>query len=80
MINPVAKAQALEDKAKNKRLDAWNHIKSTDPQLANLMLDINQLTGKPAFIEVVINDKVVLKQGNEQGVRDMSIKVNGRRW
>jgi hypothetical protein len=44
------------------------------------MLDINHLTGKPAFIEVVINDRVVLKQGNEQGIRDMSIKVNGRRW
>jgi hypothetical protein len=44
------------------------------------MLDINQLTGKPAFIEVVINDKVVLNQGSEQGVRDMSVKVSGRRW
>ncbi len=80
MIDPAAKAKALEDKAKNKRLDTWNQIKSTDPQLAQLMLDINQLTGKPAFIEVVINDRVVLKQGVEQGVRDMSVKVSGRRW
>ena len=80
MIDPAAKAKALEDKAKNKRLDTWNTIKQADPQLAQLMLDINQFTGKPAFIEVVINDKVVLKQGSEQGVRDMSAKVSGRRW
>ena len=80
MIDPAAKAKALEDKAKNKRLDTWNTIKQTDPQLAKLMLDINQQTGKPAFIEVVINDKVVLKQGHEQGVRDMSVKVSERRW
>ena len=64
----------------SEKLRAWNTIKQTDQQLAQLMLDINQLTGKPAFIEVVINDKVVLKQGHEQGVRDMSVKVSGRRW
>jgi len=44
------------------------------------MLNINQLTGKPAFIEVVINDRVVLKQGNEQGVRDMTVPKSRVSW
>lgn len=64
----------------SEKLRTWNTIKQADSQLAQLMLDINQLTGKPAFIEVVINDKVVLKQGQFQGVRDMSVKVSGRSW
>lgn len=79
-MNNLAKLQALQQSDNDKRKDAWNTIKQTDPQLARLMLDINQLTGKPAFIEVVINDKVMLKQGHEQGIRDMSVKVSGRRW
>ena len=64
----------------SEKLRAWNTIKQTDQQLAQLMLDINQLTGKPAFIEVVINDKVVLKQGSEQGVRDMTVPKSRGSW
>ena len=29
---------------------------------------------------IKINDKVVMRQGEVQGVRDMSVKVSGRRW
>ena len=79
-MSNLAKLQALQQSDNDKRKDTWNTIKETDPQLAQLMLDINQIMGKPEFIDVVINDKVVLKQGQEQGVRDMSVKVNGRRW
>jgi hypothetical protein len=78
--DPVAKAQALADKAKNKRLDTWNTIKQASPEMAQFMLDINQHMGKPAFIEVVINDKVVLKQGVEQGVRDMTVPKSKVSW
>ena len=29
---------------------------------------------------IKINDKVVMHEGKFQGVRDMSVKVSGRRW
>ena len=80
MNDPLAKAQELEARAKKKRLDAWNTIKQASPEMAQFMIDIKQKMGKPAFIKVTVDDEIVLNQGKFQGVRDMTVKVSGRRW
>ncbi len=80
ICDPLAKAQELEARAKKKRLDAWNSIKQASPEMAQFMIDIKQKMGKPAFIKVTVDDEIVLKQGIEQGVRDMTIRISGRRW
>ena len=80
MNDPLAKAQELEARAKKKRLDAWNTIKQASPEMAQLMTEINLKMGKSAFIKVIVDDEIVLKQGIEQGVRDMTIRISGKRW
>jgi hypothetical protein len=80
ICDPLAKAQELEARAKKKRLDAWNTIKQASPEMAQFMIDIKQKMGSPAFIKVIVDDEIVLKQGIEQGVRDMTIRISGRRW
>jgi hypothetical protein len=80
ICDPLAKAQELEARAKNKRLDAWNTIKQASPEMAQFMTEINLKMGKSAFIKVTVDDEIVLKQGIEQGVRDMTIRISGRRW
>lgn len=80
MNDPLAKAQELEARAKKKRLDAWNTIKQASPEMAQFMTEINLKMGKSAFIKVIVDDEIVLKQGIEQGVRDMTIRISGKRW
>ena len=80
ICDPLAKAQELEARAKKKRLDAWNTIKQASPEMAQFMTEINLKMGKSAFIKVTVDDEIVLKQGIEQGIRDMTIRISGKRW
>ena len=80
ICDPLAKAKELEARAKKKRLDAWNTIKQASPEMAQFMTEINLKMGKSAFIKVTVDDEIVLKQGIEQGVRDMTIRISGKRW
>jgi hypothetical protein len=80
ICDPLAKAQELEARAKNKRLDAWNSIKQASPEMAQFMTEINLKMGKSAFIKVIVDDEIVLKQGIEQGVRDMTVPKSRGRW
>lgn len=77
--DPLAKAQALEAKAKNKRLDAWNTIKQTDPQLAKFMTQINAKMGKPKAVAVKIDGVVILKTGEFEGVRSFAVAMPEKR-
>lgn len=80
MSDPIAKAQALADRAKNKRQDTWNLIKQKDPQTADWLLEMNKAFGEHKAMTLELDGKVLINKGHEQGVRDMSVKVSGRRW
>ena len=80
ICDPLAKAQELEARAKNKRLDAWNAIKQASPEMAQFMTEINLKMGKSAFIKVTVDDEIVLKEGIEQGVRDMTVPKARVSW
>ena len=80
ICDPLAKAQELEARAKKKRLDAWNTIKQASPEMAQFMTEINLKMGKSAFIKVIVDDEIVLKQGIEQGVRDMTVPKSKVSW
>ena len=78
--DPLAKAQELEARAKKKRLDAWNSIKDLSPETAEWMLQMNQVFGQHKYINTEINGTVLLDKGIQDGVRDMTIRISGRRW
>ena len=78
--DPLAKAQELEARAKKKRLDAWNSIKELSPETADWMLHMNKVFGQHKYINTVINGTVLLDKGIQDGVRDMTIRISGRRW
>jgi hypothetical protein len=78
--DPLAKAQELEARAKKKRLDAWNSIKDLSPETAEWMLKMNQVFKQHKYINTVINGTVLLDKGMQDGVRDMTIRISGRRW
>ena len=77
--DPFAKAQELEARAKNKRLDAWNKIKQSDNNLAQLMTQINLQMGKPAAVAVKIDGVVVLKSGEFEAARSLAVKMPEKR-
>ena len=78
--DPLAKAQELEARAKKKRLDAWNSIKELSPETADWMLQMNKVFGQHKYINTEINGTVLLDKGIQDGVRDMTIRISGRRW
>jgi hypothetical protein len=80
ICDPLAKAQELEARAKKKRLDAWNSIKDLSPETAEWMLKMNQVFKQHKYINTVINGTVLLDKGMQDGVRDMTIRISGRRW
>ena len=80
ICDPLAKAQELEARAKKKRLDAWNSIKDLSPETAEWMLHMNKVFGQHKYINTEINGTVLLDKGIQDGVRDMTIRISGRRW
>lgn len=80
ICDPLAKAQELEARAKKKRLDAWNSIKELSPETADWMLHMNKVFGQHKYINTEINDTVLLDKGIQDGVRDMTIRISGKRW
>ena len=78
--DPLAKAQELEARAKKKRLDAWNSIKELSPETADWMLHMNKVFGQHKYINTEINGTVLLDKGIQDGVRDMTIRISGKRW
>ena len=80
ICDPLAKAQELEARAKKKRLDAWNSIKELSPETAEWMLHMNKVFGQHKYINTEINGTVLLDKGIQDGVRDMTIRISGRRW
>jgi hypothetical protein len=80
ICDPLAKAQELEARAKKKRIDAWNSIKDLSPETAEWMLKMNQVFKQHKYINTVINGTVLLDKGMQDGVRDMTIRISGRRW
>jgi hypothetical protein len=79
-VSNLAKLQALQRSDNDKRKDTWNHIKEKDPQLADWMIDMNKAFGEHQAITLEIDGKVLINKGQEQGVRDMSVKVSRGRW
>ncbi len=80
ICDPLAKAQELEARAKKKRLDAWNSIKELSPETADWMLHMNKVFGQHKYINTEINGTVLLDKGIQDGVRDMTIRISGKRW
>ena len=78
--DPLAKAQELEARAKKKRLDAWSAIKQASPETADWVLHMNKVFGQHKYINTEINGTVLLDKGIQDGVRDMTIRISGRRW
>lgn len=80
MSEVLEKLQALQRSDKDKRLDTWNLIKTRDPQTADWMLDMNKAFGEHKAMTLELDGKVLINKGQEQGIRDMSVKVSGRRY
>ena len=80
ICDPLAKAKELEARAKKKRLDAWNSIKELSPETADWMLHMNKVFGQHKYINTEINGTVLLDKGIQDGVRDMTIRISGKRW
>ena len=75
-----ARIDALRERAKNQRQNTWNTIKEQSPQMAEWMLQMNKVFGQHKYINTVINGTVLLDKGIQDGVRDMTIRISGRRW
>lgn len=79
-MSNLAKLQALQRSDKDKRQDTWNLIKQKDPSTADWMMDMNVAFGEHKAMKLELDGKVLINKGYEQGVRDMSVKVSGKRW
>lgn len=45
-----------------------------------MLLDLNRVMGKPEAVAITIDDALIMQSGEFQGVRDMTIRISGRRW
>ena len=75
-----ARIDALRERSKNLRQNTWNTIKEQSPQMAEWMLQMNQVFGQHKYINTEINGTVLLDKGSQDGVRDMTVPKSRVSW
>ena len=70
------KTQELQQSKQN----TWKQIQQQFPKIAEFALAINEEFGKPKAFGVKVNDDVMLNTRGWQKSRDLSIKLENKRW
>lgn len=86
MIDPVAKAKELEEKAKirnaervqaakTERATQWRNCQENAPEIANLLTLLNGTFGKPAAVkvELIETKQVILESGKFDPPKDLTV-------
>ena len=55
-------------------------MKEQSPETALMLLDLNRVMGKPEAVSITIDDRLIMRQGEFQAVRDMTVPKSRGRW
>ena len=72
----LQKTQELQQSKQN----TWKLIQQQLPRTAEFITSFNEVFGKPQAVGVKVKDGVILNTGGWQKVRDLSIKLENKRF